>query len=139
MPEGDTRFESVKNGNILAARAAILVLVCAAKACWWVLEQPSSSTMELLPVMQQLWRLLPSVKYTMAMADYGGPTVKSTNLYSSGLICPWFFLGACQTTNDEQDLKPPKKMRVVSKAVQKHLSGDHTQCGIEATERLETL
>lgn len=80
---GDTRHHSVRVGNLLAGRAAVLALLCAAKMCWWVLEQPQSSVMEYLPIMQSLWQLLPTWKHTMKMADYGGPTVKGTHLYSS--------------------------------------------------------
>lgn len=82
-PMGETRYKSVRDGNILAGRAAVLVLLAAAKYCWTVLEQPSSSVMEHLPVMQQLWSLVPHVKHTMCMGDYGSPTLKRTHLYSS--------------------------------------------------------
>ena len=86
-PMGETRYKSVRDGNILAGRAAVLVLLAAAKYCWTVLEQPSSSVMEHLPVMQQLWSLVPHVKHTMCMGDYGSPTLKRTHLYSRALQC----------------------------------------------------
>ena len=49
----------------------------------------------------------------MAMADYGGPTVKSTHLYSSGLFglnSLWLFLGAFQPPNDQKKSNHLKEM-----------------------------
>lgn len=71
------------DGNILTARALILMLLCAAKGVWFVLEQPSSSIMERLPLFQKFLALKPMFKMSINMADYGGPTLKPTVLYSS--------------------------------------------------------
>jgi len=76
----------VRNGNVLAARAALLIVLAASKACWWVMEQPSSSVMEDLPIMQYIWGLLGCYKHKMAMADYGAPTLKKTHLYSRSWV-----------------------------------------------------
>ena len=63
----------------------MLLLLAACKGCWWVLEQPHSSVMEHLPILQHLFGMIPTFRHTMSMADYGGPTVKGTCLYSSYL------------------------------------------------------
>ena len=67
-------------------RALILVLLVAARAGWWVLEQPSTSIMELHPLFQQMLQLLPGVRRKMInMSSYGAPTRKRTILYPSSI------------------------------------------------------
>lgn len=82
-PLGRRDSECVRNGNLLAARTLLLLLVCAAKGVWFVLEQPSSSIMERLPLFQRFLHLKPLKRMSINMADYGGPTLKPTLLYSS--------------------------------------------------------
>lgn len=84
-PMGRPDSEAVRNGNILACRCFILLLVASCKGCWWIMEQPSTSCMEYMPCFQQLMRLIDVHKLNMCMADYGSPTVKRTSLYSSTL------------------------------------------------------
>ena len=82
-PLGRPDSESVRMGNLLRARALILVLLCASKGCFWVLEQPMSSVMEWHPLFQRMLKLLVVRKLLIKMANYGGPTEKKTWLYSS--------------------------------------------------------
>ena len=84
-PLGNTDLPCVETGNLLAARACVLCLLCACKMIWWVLEQPASSTLEYLPVFQDMVRLIPSRRLRIHMSHFGGPTKKPTFLYSSGL------------------------------------------------------
>lgn len=84
-PLGRKDSEAVRKGNILACRAFILCFIAAAKAIWFVLEQPASSCVEHHPLFQHMARLVPLFKYSMRMGDHGGPTLKPTLLYSSFL------------------------------------------------------
>ena len=69
----------------MVARVMILLLICEAKKVWWMLEQPTSSLMELHPCFQQLMAL-PSVqirRLSTCMVYFGSATRKPTWLYSS--------------------------------------------------------
>ncbi|CAL1151782.1 unnamed protein product [Cladocopium goreaui] len=82
-PMGRSDSEAVRNGNILACRCFILLLLASCKGCWWLMEQPSTSTMEYMPCFQHLMALVSVRKMVLSLADYGSPTLKRTNLYSS--------------------------------------------------------
>lgn len=56
-----------------------------APVVWWVLEQPASSTLEYLPIFQDMVRMIPCRRLHIFMSHYGGPTKKPTYLYSSDL------------------------------------------------------
>lgn len=92
-PLGRQDSQAVRDGTILACRALILLLVASCRGCWWCLEQPISSCMEHLPCFQHLLRILEVRKYTMSMADYGGPTEKRTIIYSSALYSSRYLQG----------------------------------------------
>ena len=96
-PMGRSDSEAVRNGNILACRCFILLLLASCKGCWWLMEQPSTSTMEYMPCFQHLMALVSVRKMVLSLADYGSPTLKRTNLYSSNLFKParpmHFFVG----------------------------------------------
>lgn len=83
---GDTSKPSVRMGNLLTARTVLLLLVAAAKGCWWVCEQPATSLMEKHVLFQRLLRLVAVHKLRIRMSDYGAPTPKPTILYSSPLL-----------------------------------------------------
>lgn len=83
---GDRSRPSVRLGNLLTARTLILLLLCAAKGIWFVLEQPSSSLMEYHTLFQRFLKLVPLRKLRMNMGDYGGGSLKPTLLYSSHLV-----------------------------------------------------
>lgn len=82
-PEGRPDSEAVRNGNILACRCFILLLIAACKGANWIMEQPGTSLMEYLPCFQALMGLVSVRKMTLSLADFGSPTVKRTILYSS--------------------------------------------------------
>lgn len=86
QPMGDTSRPSVRLGNLLTARTVVLLLIAAAKGCWWVCEQPASSLMERHVLFQKLLRLVTVRKLSIRMSHYGAPTHKPTILYSSSLI-----------------------------------------------------
>ena len=85
-PMGRSDSEAVRNGNILACRCFILLLLASCKGCWWIMEQPSTSTMEFMPCFQHLMAMVRVRKMVLSLADYGSPTLKRTNLYSSHLF-----------------------------------------------------
>lgn len=85
-PLGRADSQAVRDGNLLCARALILMLIASAKGVFWCLEQPSSSTMEYHPVFQMLLRLVTVRRVIFKMSQFGGPTPKRTILYSSDLV-----------------------------------------------------
>ncbi|CAK9090432.1 Uncharacterized protein SCF082_LOCUS42649 [Durusdinium trenchii] len=82
-PLGRTDSQAVRDGNLLAARAVLLCLLCSCKAMFWVLEQPGSSIMHLHPLFQRLMRLVTVHQLRVPMSRFGGPTKKPTLLFSS--------------------------------------------------------
>ena len=89
-PLGDKSRPSVALGNLLTSRAIVIIMIIAAKGCWWVLEQPSTSLMHLHPLFQAMLKLLEGVrKKTIRMSKFGAPTKKPTLLYSSASC--WHF------------------------------------------------
>ena len=93
-PLGRQDSQAVLDGNILCARALLLMLICSAKGIFWCLEQPSSSTMEWRPLFQMLLRLVTVRKLTFRMSQFGGTTPKRTIIYSR--ISPRFSKGKFQ-------------------------------------------
>ena len=93
---GDLTCKSTRLGNLLCARTLVILWLCAAQSIWFVLEQPSSSLMELHCLFQRFIRRVPLRKLTIRMADFGSATAKPTILYSSFLlmkfrvICTYF-------------------------------------------------
>lgn len=81
-PLGRSDSKKVQDHNVMTARCLILCVLAAAKACWWVLEQPSTSIMELHPTFQKVLHMLNVHKLSMNMQDFGGETQKATLLYS---------------------------------------------------------
>ena len=70
-------------GNVLCARTLLVLMVAATLGCWTILEQPQNSLMECHPAFQQHLAMVKTVRATMNMGDYGGPSAKPTWLYSS--------------------------------------------------------
>ena len=81
-PLGRKDSQAVRDGNILTARALILVILAACKACFWVLEQPGSSIMHLHPLFQYCIRRIGVERLMIAMGNYGAPTPKRTILFT---------------------------------------------------------
>ncbi|CAK9085117.1 unnamed protein product, partial [Durusdinium trenchii] len=79
--------QAVRDGNILTARALILVILAACKACFWVLEQPGSSIMHLHPLFQYCIRRIGVERLMIAMGNYGAPTPKRTILFTGHGRC----------------------------------------------------
>lgn len=90
-PLGRADSIACQKGNILACRALVLMILCAAKGIFWCLEQPSSSCMEWHPLFQQLLRLVSVRKFQFRMSKFGAPTPKRTILYSSNLPTKQWF------------------------------------------------
>lgn len=82
-PLGRPDSQAVRDGNLLACRALLLMLLCSCRGIWWVLEQPGTSTMEFHPIFQALLRLVAVRRLRFRMARFGSPTPKPTILYSS--------------------------------------------------------
>ena len=70
-------------GNVLCAGTLLVLMVAATLGCWTILEQPQNSLMECHPAFQQHLAMVKTVRATMNMGDYGGPSAKPTWLYSS--------------------------------------------------------
>ena len=58
FPLGNTQYDFVRLGNKLAARVVLLVLLSSWKCCRWIIEQPSGSSLCLLPRFQWLWTVV---------------------------------------------------------------------------------
>ena len=71
-----------EEANTMVSRVCILLLLCAARQIWFVLEQPCNSLLEHHPRFQDLMMLLKIYRKHVAMKDYGGGSMKSTWLYS---------------------------------------------------------
>ena len=85
-PLGNVHYESVSGGNLIASRTLILLYICAALQCWWVLEQPVNSFMQELPAFKHFMKQVKTYRQSICMRDYGGPTLKPTWLYSGSLL-----------------------------------------------------
>ena len=84
-PMGDESKPSVRLGNLLTARTLVLLLLCAAKSIFFVLEQPASSLMEYHKLFQRFLKMILLRKIRINMGDFGGASLKPTILYSSHL------------------------------------------------------
>ena len=97
-PLGNESVNSVRLGNLFAARCAILALLCSACSIEWIVEQPGTSSIGSHP---RWWVLKKAVKvYTgrFWMGSFGSSTRKRTVLWSSSadLIRPiCLLLGFC--------------------------------------------
>lgn len=80
---GDRTKPSVKAGNTITARTIILMLLCAAKGIWFIVEQPQSSLMQFHVLFQRQLKLVGIRMLNIKMADFGAETLKPTILYSS--------------------------------------------------------
>ena len=79
--------QSVLGANCMVARVMVLLLLGACRGVWWVLEQPSSSLMELRPTFQKTLALLGNVRrLSICLGDFGHKSRKATYLYSRSLV-----------------------------------------------------
>ena len=51
---GNTGFRLVEVGNLLCSRVVLLLLLCSAKGCRWIVEQPEGSSLSNHPRFQEL-------------------------------------------------------------------------------------
>ena len=90
--QGNLRSKLVREANAQVSRMVILALLSISRRCYWALEQPSSSVMELSSAIRHLKRLdsrLLGAKWSrtyMHMGSYGAHTKKPSFVYSVG---PW--------------------------------------------------
>lgn len=66
----------------MAARCALLILLCASRGVFWVLEQPQNSLLEMHAGFQALFSLLRIYRKRVKMGDYCAATDKPTWLYA---------------------------------------------------------
>ena len=71
-PFGRSDSPSCILGNLLASRALVLLVICATRGIWWILEQPMTSVMQYHPMFQRVVRMLGMQKLVILMANYGG-------------------------------------------------------------------
>ncbi|CAK8998358.1 unnamed protein product [Durusdinium trenchii] len=83
LPLGNTGAPSVRLGNLMVGRCALLLLLAAARGVWWVLEQPKGSLLEYHPAMQRVLRRIRVWRKYVRMADYAAASDKGTWLHSS--------------------------------------------------------
>ena len=88
-PLGNASHDSVSQGNTITARTLVLAFVCAALQCWWFLEQPKGSLMEMHPLFQQFLARVDVYKQFIRMADFAHGCEKPTWLYSSPCFQAW--------------------------------------------------
>lgn len=55
---GNEGFTFVQIGNLLAIRVVLIIILCNWRGLRWLLEQPSSSSMDKLPRYQWLWSVV---------------------------------------------------------------------------------
>ncbi|CAL1128084.1 unnamed protein product [Cladocopium goreaui] len=98
--------------NLMVGRVAVLLLIAAAKAIWWKLEQPKGSLLEGHLLFQALLRLLQKLKVKITRVStslcwFGADTVKPLWVYSSK--------PEAVEVNDfaNKTLVPPKKTKLV--------------------------
>jgi len=70
-------------GNILACRTLIVLFICQAMGCFWILEQPKGSLMQLHPRFQEFMGRITTFRHAISMGDYGAASRKPTWLYAS--------------------------------------------------------
>ena len=91
-PLGCTRFECVREANLMVSRMVLLIRFLAGKFCQFGLEQPATSLMDKTPRIKALSRVPkhllngPFTKCQTYMAAFGTPIHKPTSLWASG---PW--------------------------------------------------
>ena len=88
-PLGDESAASVRAGNTMCARVALLILLAAAKGVHWVLEQPANSLMERHPAMQAVFGLVRVWRKSVRMGEFAAATAKPTWLYSGDIFLIW--------------------------------------------------
>ena len=83
QPLGQEQYKSVWTGNVLCARALVVLLIASSLKCWWILEQPRGSWMEEHPAFQEVLHMVHVFRHSLSMGRYGSKTEKPTWLYSS--------------------------------------------------------
>jgi hypothetical protein len=84
-PMGRSTSKSVKEGNKMVSRVAMLIYLLAAKRCWWIIEQPSSSLLYLHTRIQEILMKggIKIYRTYLELGAYGHDLKKTTHLYSS--------------------------------------------------------
>ena len=78
--------QCVAEGNEMVAKLVVLLLIVQAFDCFWVLEQPSGSLLQLHPRMQYIISRYDIKRSFWCMADFGAATLKPTWLYSNASL-----------------------------------------------------
>ena len=73
---------ATKDGNIMAARCAILLFLASARSLFWVLEQPKGSLFQMHPQVEACFKNIQVYRKRIEMGNYGAATKKPTWLYS---------------------------------------------------------
>lgn len=82
-PYGFTRHNVVEDGNVLATRCILLLLVAAWRKLRFLLEQPHGSCMEDLPEFQWLLSVLQVWTTVFYMGRFSGPSPKRHKVWSN--------------------------------------------------------
>ena len=82
-PEGNSHYASVQRGNQMAARLALLLLLCDAIGLWWTVEQPRGSLLFYHPRLQHVLRKVQVFKVAVMQWDFGASSPKPTWLFSN--------------------------------------------------------
>ena len=82
-PLGHIQYVSVRDGNMMAARLAALLIVAEALGLWYVVEQPAGSLLFCHPRMQRIIATTIVSKYKFRQCDFGAVSPKPTWLWSN--------------------------------------------------------
>jgi hypothetical protein len=109
-PLGNQHFPSVHAGNVMAARLAMLLILCEALGVWWTVEQPCGSMLFLHPRLQYVLRRTRVFKHLLYQYNYGAIAKKGTWLFSNR---PWI----CDMDKHKLPgaLPPPRSLVTVSR------------------------
>lgn len=82
-PWGHTNYEFVENGNTLACRTILLIVIAQWKGLRWILEQPDGSFFPQLPRFQWLLKVIQVFVCYFYMGKFNGATPKRHRLWSN--------------------------------------------------------
>lgn len=93
LPHGYTEHRAVAEGNVMAARVALLALLVTALGGNWVIEQPRSSLLFQHERFQWLCKRFKIFRICIWMGSFNAPTPKPTLLWSSTAAISGFWTG----------------------------------------------
>ena len=84
-PTGDTNLLAVAMNNRLVSRICLIMDYLNKKGCYYILEQPTDSCMELHPRLKKLFKKHGAEQVQAQMGAFGGDSVKHLSCFSAQL------------------------------------------------------